>query len=440
MGGGGSEGVVLTLACAGLPSAGKSTMINALAGTRFLETGVCRTTSKPCVLSATQPLGPIGLSGLSGLSGLGCEWKCAEITSDDGVGLRVVDLPGVADAENTGTESNFTEMTLKWASECDVVVWVTDVRTCFLTTHEKLEYEKLKTTMQEVAQREGKLFQFCVVLTKCDVEVTKTGPAASTASVASVQRARGPQIKKGEIVSEHEETTVYDCILRAKRMFPDDRMIPFNAFGRILTRNDASETLKALAARLAPGAGKHNIQFDMKWATEDLHEKRQAQMLRSILWHLGPTEAECGTDRKDTKDKVDAMKAHLDEDSTAALVFAVLGVEDSAQHKKWHSAIVDAIEQYVNARHTYKGYRIASGVTTGYKHACALGALQHAPAVAAKYELEILARYDRLHSLKGEFVAAMICLCGSSCLATTRIYLLLPFNDDERVVPPRAMS
>jgi predicted GTPase len=176
MGGGGSEGVVLTLACAGLPSAGKSTMINALAGTRFLETGVCRTTSKQCVLSATQPLGPIGL---------GCEWKCAEITSDDGVGLRVVDLPGVADAENTGTESNFTEMTLKWASECDVVVWVTDVRTCFLTTHEKLEYEKLKTALQSVAEREGKVFQFCVVLTKCDVEVTKTCAA-------------GPPVELGE--------------------------------------------------------------------------------------------------------------------------------------------------------------------------------------------------------------------------------------------------
>jgi hypothetical protein len=132
------------------------------------------------------------------------------------------------------------------------------------------------------------------------------------------------------------------------------------------------------------------------------------------------------------------MKAHLDEDSTAALVLAVLGVKDSAHHMKWHRAIIKAIEPYVNARHKYKG-RVESGVTTGYKHACALGALQHAPAVAAKYEPDILARYDRLPSLKGEFVAAMICLCGSSCLATTRIYLLLPFYHDKRVVPPRAM-
>jgi len=253
--------------------------------------------------------------------------------------------------------------------------------------------------------------------------VTKTGAGP---------RAKGPQTKKGEIVSEHEETTVYDCIARAKRMFPDDHMIPFNAFGRILARNDASETLKALAARLAPGAGKHNIQFAVEWATEDLHEKRQAQMLRSILWHLGPSEADR---RKDRKDKIDAMKANLDEDSTAALVLAVLGVEDAAPRKKWHRAIVEAIEQYVNARHTYQGR---------HKHACALGVLQHAPAVAAKYESEIRARYESsADSRKADLVETMIRLSGPSCLVTTRMYLLLPllpFGADKRVVPPRAMS
>jgi hypothetical protein len=42
---GGGDGLLLKLACAGLPSAGKSTMVNSLAGARLLETGVCRTTS-----------------------------------------------------------------------------------------------------------------------------------------------------------------------------------------------------------------------------------------------------------------------------------------------------------------------------------------------------------------------------------------------------------
>jgi hypothetical protein len=209
---------------------------------------------------------------------------------------------------------------------------------------------------------------------------------------------------------------VYDCILRAKRMFPDDRMIPFNAFGRILTRNDASETLKALATRLAPGAGKHNVALKMEWATEDLHERRQAQMLRSIVWHLrasGPS---------------DAMKARLDEDSTAALVLAVLGIKDSAPR---HRAIAEAIEA---------GQLGPRGLSV--HDACKLGFLHHAPSVAAKHEREILARYDGLldHKEKGDFVAAMMRLCGPLCLVTTRMYLLLPFCNSGRLVPPRAMS
>jgi hypothetical protein len=70
----------LKLACAGLTSAGKSTLINSLVGARLLETGVCRTTSEPCVISAEYS-GPYA-----------CEWKRPE-----------ADLPGVADAVTSPT-------------------------------------------------------------------------------------------------------------------------------------------------------------------------------------------------------------------------------------------------------------------------------------------------------------------------------------------------
>jgi hypothetical protein len=44
--------------------------------------------------------------GAVGAGGLQCEWKRADMKSDDGVSLCVVDLPGICDSENTGTESN----------------------------------------------------------------------------------------------------------------------------------------------------------------------------------------------------------------------------------------------------------------------------------------------------------------------------------------------
>lgn len=383
MGGGTTLEPTLKLACAGLPSAGKSTLINSILGARLLETGVCRTTSEPCVLSAEYSV-PYA-----------CEWKRAEgLESDDGVRLCIVDLPGVADAENTGTESNFTELTLKWASICDIVVWVTDVRTCFLTTHEKLEYERLKTTLQAVANREGKLFQFCIVTTKCDVDVDVGAKRAAQAK----QRTFYP----GEITSEHEDTTVHDCLARAKRLFPDDHLLPFNAFGRILARSDSSEALRALATRLAPGSSKLNVDFNMMWALQDIDEKRQAQLLRSTLWHLRNAQ------------ELSEMHLALESDACAALVCLLLGVKPRTV--TWYTGIREAAYE--------------AGGELGPVSAQQIGRLPRGSEVAARYEYEFLERfYGMSDSSKAEFVKAMLALCGPSCLVSTRMYLSLPYNN-----------
>ena len=375
-------------------------MVNALAGVRLLETGVCRTTSSPCVISDKH------YSHYS--PGLDCEWKHADnLRSDDGVSLCIVDLPGVADAENTGKESNFTELTQKMAAWCDVVVWVTDVRTCFLTTHEKLEYEKLKAALKVVADREGRLFQFCIVMTKCDVDVDAT-------RVAQGAQTQNPKLNPYEIASDHEDTTVHDCLLRAKRMFPDDRMLPFNAFGRILSRATSSDALRALANRLAPGAGKLNIDFKMKWATEDIDEKRQGQLLCSLLWHMKSTVV-----KPDLKRKLDEMTPMLEADATAALLCHLLGVEPRVS--SWHPAIRGAVAD--------KTLQLSS---PGLKYAAAatIGFLPRAAAVAAKYEYELLSLSDGMSpDAKSKLVKAMIQMCGPSCLVTTRMYLCLPFHN-----------
>ena len=442
---------MLRVAFAGLPSAGKSTMINALAGARFLETGVCRTTRAPCVLSSEDPGNDIGA--------IGCDWKRADVRSDDGTALCVVDLPGICDAENTGSESNFTELTIKWAASCDVIMWVTDVRTCFLTSHEKLEYEKLKAAMQREANKHGRLFQFCVVLAKCDwnVEAVCSAPRSSAAAAAAAAAAR--RYVQGEITSDHEETTVADCVDRARKLFPDDRIVPFNAFGRILTR-DSSDALRALASRLAPGSTKVNAAFNMKWATEDLHEKRQAQLLRSIVAALAdpctrgaldpnratspmnnPYSVQYGKNSpwiKEDKaaDAADAAKAPLssdananvrklvdglDENTTALLLCLVLGV--APQVATWHPIVAAAGE---NAQLVPQNAEL-------------IGFMKHGPSAARKHELAIkqrfeihkrielntTAKYDHSASI---LVEAMMRMCGTNCIVTTRMYLNLPLG------------
>ena len=394
MGGGGSrDGAPMRVAFAGLPSAGKSTMINALAGARLLETGVCRTTRKPCVLSPED--------FISDVAGLECDWKQAEICSDDGVDMYVVDLPGVCDSENaaaSATESDFTKLTMQWAKQCDVIAWVTDVRTCFLTSHEKADYEKLKSTLEMEAENTGKLFQFCIVLTKCDVGLDS--PQAPTAPTAP------KKLVKGEIVSESEDTTVADCIERVRRLFPTERIVPFNAFGKILARTGrfyASDALLALAMRLAPGTPKVNCEFNLQWATADLPRKRQRQLVRSILLSL--------KNGHSTRQRVES----LDEHSTGLILCFVLGVAPSALE-----AELAFIELTLGPFLDLDSKR---------KFAARIGVMQHAAGAAKVHEADITSRFRDIgtkigtRAIENEFVSAMIAMCGPSCLVTTRMYL-----------------
>ena len=419
-------------------------MINALAGARFLETGVCRTTRVPCVLGAEDP----------GRLGVKCEWKKANMRSDDGVSLCVVDLPGICDAENTGTESNFTDLTMQWAAHCDVIVWVTDVRTCFLTSHEKQEYEKLKDALERVATNTGRLFQFCVVLAKCDVDIVGAGAAARSVIGAA------KRVVAGEIVSAHEETTVADCFDRAKRMFPIDRIVPFNAFGRILTR-ESSDALRALARQLAPNSTKVNTELNMQWATADLHEKRQAQMFRSIVaaltggagnttaganklgdpaglpagwttlldiptnrqYYINESTGQRQWQRPMLPGDVSSSSAKLnrelvdglDESTTAMLMLLVLGVDDLKKAGTWHPIVAAAGQS-------------AKGLVT--KHAEVIGLLKHGPSAAQKHEATIKRRvelkYDQDKSVSA-LVEAMMHMCGANCIVTARMYFKLPF-------------
>jgi hypothetical protein len=394
--------------------------------------------------------------------------------SDDGVALCVVDLPGICDAENTGKEENFTELTMQWAAHCDVIVWVTDVRTCFLTSHEKLEYEKLKGALDKVAVETGRLFQFCVVLAKCDVDIKAVCAHGSQSGAKSAQSAK---TIAGEIVTPYEETTVADCVVRAKKLFPGEHMVAFNAFGRILTR-ESSEALKALAAQLAPNSRNVNTEFNMKWATTDLHEKRQAQLLRSIVAALttgaAPTTGAVNTNKDPdglpgywtTRLDVPSNKQYyvnlktgvsqwerpqaprgsestastastavlnrelvdgLDESTTAMLVLLVLGVD--AGHLRslaaWHTIVVCAGPD-------------AKGLSS--KSAERIGLLKHGPSAAQKHEA-VIKRYvgNNMQALE----EAMMHMCGPTCIVTARLYFRLPFlvTASARILkPPSAMN
>jgi hypothetical protein len=345
------------------------------------------------------------------------------------------------------------------------------VRTCFLTSHEKLEYEKLKGALDKVAVETGRLFQFCVVLAKCDVDINAVGARGSQrdhgdqGAQSSGQRTK-PNFE-GEIVTPYEETTVADCVVRAKKLFPGEHMVAFNAFGRIITR-DSSEALKALAAQLAPNSRNVNTEFNMKWATTDLPEKRQAQLLRSIVAALtggsalnkdglpgdwttrldiqtnkqyyvnlktgvsqwerpqAPRGSESTASTASTAVLNRELVDGLDESTTAMLVLLVLGVD--AGHLRegtWHPIVVCAGAD-------------AKGLSS--KSAERIGLLKHGPSAAQKHEA-VIKRYvgNNMQAL----VEAMMHMCGPTCIVTARLYFRLPFlvTASARILkPPSAMS
>ena len=249
---------MLTLGFAGLPSAGKSTIVNALAGKRVLESGVCRTTTEPCLVGATNAVGAQ-------------KWVRARLESDDGVEFCALDLPGICDAEDK--KGTFNKVTREWAAKCDVVVWVTDARTAFLTTHETSEYSALRAAIQEKADEDGTLYQLLVVIAKFDASTKSTDPTKNNTHAGMV-------FLEDEIRTGSEETTIESCFERVERTFPETRVVKFSAFARIA--NSGSETLRALVSARSERTDGTNAAFDLRWATENLVEKRLAQMARVL--------------------------------------------------------------------------------------------------------------------------------------------------------------
>lgn len=125
----------------GLPSSGKSTIINSLIGKRKLKSGVCRTTTE-------------------------IEDNIV-ITDDNNNAFTVIDLPGICDSEETDGDK-FTKLTYDTILKCNLVIWISDVNKAFVTSHECNELNRIKEHIKTHQENTGKLIHFIILLSKCD--------------------------------------------------------------------------------------------------------------------------------------------------------------------------------------------------------------------------------------------------------------------------------
>lgn len=255
----------------GLPSAGKTTLVNSIIGKRILHTGVCRTTTN------------VHLIGHSNVFEFPPErYHKHTIKDDDGNKFMFLDLPGISDAENKGKEQNFDELTKAWITRCNIILWITDISTAFLTTHEKQEFDKINSMLQKLTRETGTLYQVAIVLSKYNFDEKEQIIKKSTNVTIKTS-----DETSDEISDENEDTTIADCYKRVEKLFANTNipLIRFNAFGRIKYGDKIGVQLKKLVDSSATPK-KCYIDFSIKWAIADLYNKQQLSLVDCLLNHI----------------------------------------------------------------------------------------------------------------------------------------------------------
>ena len=192
------------VAFCGLPSSGKSTLINSLIGERILHTGVSRTTTEQRILP--------------------------EITDDDNNKFTAIDLPGICDSEEKDTK--FDKLTEDNIKKANLICFVSDVNKSFITTHEMNKFLKLKDIVKNIENEDGKIYDIVVILSKCDYEENKNknnGIIKKTIKTIS-----NTFYKYGKEISDSDEDTDLGDLIKTvrKKKLHNEQIILFNAFGR----------------------------------------------------------------------------------------------------------------------------------------------------------------------------------------------------------------
>lgn len=221
------------VAFCGLPSSGKSTLINSLIGERILQTGVSRTTTEQRILP--------------------------EITDDDGNKFTAIDLPGICDSEEKDTK--FDELTEDNIKKANLICFVSDVNKAFITTHEMNEFLKLKNIVKKIQEEDGKIYDIVVTLSKCDYEENKNKKNIKTTKTANSNKT---YYKYGKEISDSDEDTdLGDLIKTVREKLPDQEIMRFNAFGRINYFDDCSDQLKKIVKKSKVIPSSNNVKFSI---------------------------------------------------------------------------------------------------------------------------------------------------------------------------------
>jgi len=264
---------VPTICFIGLPSGGKSTIINSLIGKRILHSGITRTTEDPAF---------IGKENIFNKN----NYKCHTLKSDDNIEFNVIDLPGINDIEDS--KYDFDQITFEWIYSCDIIYWVTEASSAFITRHEKEEFDKIYNMLETESIETGTLYQLGIIINKYDISDSDNEIKDKFYDVKDdyYEIITNNHSSDDEIQDPYEATTIADSYKRVESIFKDVvPIVTFNAHGRILHMN-CSGRFKNFIKRLTPSVSSHNIDFNLYNYINDYEEKNSRVIIDSFKHHL----------------------------------------------------------------------------------------------------------------------------------------------------------
>ena len=218
----------MDIALVGLPSAGKSSIINSLLGKRMAQSGVSRTTTEVKLYD--------------------------NLISDDDIKYKIYDLPGIADIEDK--DNNFDTLIFDTICKCNMVIWVSDIIKSFITNHEMKEFEKIQNYIKQLGLNEGIPIQLIILLSKVDKNLIIKEENYESCIENNDEESDNDELKCDE------ETTIIDIYKNIQDKFNDIDIICFNAYGRSYYNKKSSSTLKTFVKQFNPN--NINTEFNLK--------------------------------------------------------------------------------------------------------------------------------------------------------------------------------